>query len=81
MPKVNLGKPNYETIFGTAMKAAVVRSNQMSREVGKKIGNCEATMSRRYRNPGQMTLSELKLFIKATGLGKEDVINYLYEGK
>jgi hypothetical protein len=80
MPKVSLGKLDYEKKFGARLRSAIFEKRMECREVAKIIGNCDSTMSSRFSNPGKMTLGELKLFIKATGIGKEAVIDYLYEG-
>ena len=43
------------------------------------IGN--STLSSRFNHPGKMSLGELKRFIKAGYVGKDELIFYLYEGK
>jgi hypothetical protein len=72
---------DYEKDFGAELKASATRLRMSVPMVAKAIGINERTVSRRYQNPGKMDLEELKRFIKATGITKETVINYLYEGK
>ena len=79
MPKVKLGKPDFEKLFGLTMKSAVTRSGQLTKDVAKKVGYDAGTLSKHYSNPGTMTLKKFKLFIKAAGLTEEEVLDYLYE--
>lgn len=81
MPKVTLGKPNYELLFGAKLKGAIIGSCSECAEVASKIGIKPRTMSNRFKKPSDMTLGELKRFIKATELPPEEVIQYLYEKK
>ncbi len=79
MPKVNLGKPNQEVIFGDKLKASITENHMECRDMQKILGCSSGTLSSRFKNPGKMPLGELKRFIKATGLKQEAVIKYLYE--
>ena len=81
MPKVKLGKPNYELDFGAKMKAAIVEKRLECRTVADRVGFTPRTMSNRFREPSLMTLAELKRFIKITDLPPEVIIQYLYERK
>ena len=81
MPKVKLGKPYYERIFGSKLKASVIGSGNQCKSVARYLGICAKTLSDRYRNPAQMTLGELKLLIRMTDMPPDDIIQYLYEGK
>ena len=81
MSRVNLGKPNHDEIFGSKMKSFIVWKQMQCGEVARKLGVTARTMSSRFKNPSNMTLGQLKLFIKLTGLPEEDVIKYLYERK
>lgn len=81
MPKVNLGRPNHEEIFGAKLKSSIAENRLQCGLVAKKIGFTGQTMSARFKKPSNMTLGQLKVFIKLTGLPEEDVIKYLYERK
>lgn len=81
MPKVNLGRSNHEEIFGSKLKSSIIENRMACGEVAKKMGFTSRTMSSRFKNPSDMTLGQLKLFIKLTGLSEEAVIKYLYERK
>ena len=73
--------PSKEKLFGSKMKASIVENRLLCTDVAKKIGVSRKTMSSRFTDPSQMTLGELKLFIKTTHMEKEAVIEYLYEGR
>lgn len=79
MPRVNLGKPNYDKMFGDALRGAVFGTGKECQEIAAAVGRTGRTLSNRFRDPGQMTLSELKSYIKVTGLRQEDILKYLYE--
>ena len=78
MTKVNLGTVNVERKFGAKLKAAIVENRLQHPVVAQKIGVAPRTLSNRYNNPSQMTLGEMKLFIKVTHLDKQAVVNYLF---
>lgn len=79
MPKVKLGRPNYEAIFGAELKASVMKKRLKCGDVANKIGCAPRTISNRFNEPSFMTLGQLKLFIKITDLPPEVIIQYLYE--
>lgn len=79
MPKVNLGGIDHEKIFGSKLKAMLIEKQMECRQVAKKLGCSDGTLSSRFKNPSKMPLGELKLFIKISGLPPETVIQYLYE--
>lgn len=73
-------KTNYEERFGMVLRGAVFAKGTC-KEADKKLGVSKATLSSRFKNPGKMPLTELKLFIKMGNIQEQDVINYLYEKK
>lgn len=81
MPKVNLGSVNTEKKFGAKLKAAIVENRLQHPKVAQGIGVAPRTLSNRYNNPSQMTLGEMKLFIRMTNMDKQAVIDYLYGGE
>ena len=80
MPRVNLGLPNYEKRFGDKIRGAVFAHGKC-KDIAKKIGIGDSTMTSRFKNPGKMPLSELKLFIRLGGITEDDILDYLYERK
>lgn len=78
MPKVKPLGSQTEANFGAILKSAMIRSRLKPQDIAKKTRRSERTVAKRFLEPGEMTLSELKLYIKATNLEKEDVIEYLY---
>ena len=78
MPKVHLGKKNYEAEFGSVIRGSVYAKGQCQ-QAEKVIGVSRGTLSSRFREPGKMSLAELKRFIKFGHIPREDVIAYLYE--
>lgn len=79
MPRVNLGKPNHDKLFGDALRGAVFGTGKECYEVAEAVGRTGRTLSKRFKDPGQMTLHELKAYIKVTNLRPEVVFKYLYE--
>lgn len=71
---------NYEERFGKILRGAVY-ANGKCKDAEKILGIAKSTLSSRFKNPGKMPLTELKLFIKMGRISEEDVINYLYEKK
>lgn len=78
MPRVNLGRTDPGMIFGKKMKSVIMESDGNCTTTADKIGISNITLSRRFKDPSQMTLGQLRIFIRITGLRKEDVIAYLY---
>lgn len=81
MPKVKLGKPDYEKIFGNKLKAAIIASGSQCGQVAQALGTCEKTMSNRFKKPSDMPLGQLKNLIKMTDMPPDIIIQYLYDGK
>jgi hypothetical protein len=81
LPKVKLGKPNYEEIFGDKIKGAIIAKGMQCQQAAKAIGRCSKTMTNRFNNPAEMKLKELKLLIKMTEMSPDIIIQYLYDGK
>ena len=81
MPKVSLGKSDYERMFGAKLKAAIIGSGRECQQAAKVLGIDKRTLSNRFREPSGMTLGQMKLLIKMTDLPSEMVIDYLYDRK
>lgn len=71
-------KINFEERFGKVLRGAVY-ANGKCYEAGRILNISRATLSSRFKNPGKMPLTELKMFIKLGKISEEDVIAYLYE--
>lgn len=80
MPKVRPLVVDKEKDFGAEMKAAVVRKRMKPETVAKQVGFTGRTMTNRFNKPGDMTLSQMKLFLKVTGMDIGLVVDYL-QGK
>lgn len=78
MPKVKLGRADPGMELGKKMKSSIMESDENCMSTADKIGISNITLSRRFKDPSQMTLGQLRIFIRITGLRKEDVIAYLY---
>ena len=74
-------KVNYEEVFGNHIKGNIITSGQMCKRVARNLMIGNSTLSSRFNHPGKMSLGELKRFIKAGYVGKDELIFYLYEGK
>ena len=82
MPKVRrLGKPDYEKIFGAEIDCAITRSFLSKDEVAEMTGISKRMLYYRIEKPERINLDWLKLFIKATDLKPEVILDYLYDGK
>lgn len=77
MPKIRALVKDTERDFGSELKSAIVRKRMDIPTVAKKIGFTPRTMSNRFQKPGDMTLSQMRSFIKATDMDVQIVINYL----
>ena len=79
MPRVKPLGRDYEKDFGAELKAAIVRKRMSTAVVAKLVGFTGRTMANRFNNPADMTLGQMKRFIKVTEFSPEILINYLYE--
>lgn len=79
MPRVKPLGRDCEKAFGAELKAAIVRKRMEVPEVATRVGFTPRTMSNRFSRPGDMTLSQMKRFIKITDFSPEILFNYLYE--
>lgn len=77
MPRVRPLTKDHEKDFGSELKAAIVRKRMEVPTVAKCVGFSPRTMSSRFVRPGDMTLSQMKNFIKVTGMDVQIVIDYL----
>ncbi len=80
MPKSNFCI-NHEAMFSENMEVALVRKKVTKKAIAERTGISRSTICRYYQKPRTMTVDALKQIIKMTGLPKEEVMNYLYEGK
>ena len=80
MPRVKLGRKDYEAEFGSVIRGAVYARGQCQ-EAEKVLGISHGTLSNRFKHPGKMSLLELKRFIRFYRIPEEEVIKYLYEKK
>lgn len=71
---------NYEERFGKVLRG-VVYANGKCKDAEKILGIGKTTLSSRFKNPGRMPITELKMFIKLGNISEEEVIKYLYEKK
>lgn len=77
MPRVRPSIKDKEKNFGSELKAAIVRKRMDVPTVAVKVGFTPRTMSNRFSRPGDMTLSQMRSFIKATDMDVQIVIDYL----
>lgn len=77
MPKVRPLVRDREKDFGSELKAAIVRKRMDVPAVANSVGFTPRTMSNRFVRPGDMTLSQMRSFIKVTGMDVQIVIDYL----
>lgn len=81
MPKVNLGKHDYDEEFTRKMDACLKENGTDWKRLTPKTGVCYETVKTYRRNPQKINLLWLKRFVKATNLDPDAILNYLYEGK
>ena len=81
MPKVKLGLPDRESIFGDKLKGNIIGSGMKCKEIASAISLAPRTMSSRLKKPSDMSLGELKQIIKLTDMQPEPILDYLYDGK
>lgn len=80
MPRVKLGRKDYEAEFGGVLRGAIFARGQC-KHAEKILGVSHGTLSNRFKAPGNMSLLELKRFIRFYRIPEEEVIKYLYEKK
>ena len=73
-------KKDYEKEFGNKLKGSIGSAGLICKKVAKNLNISDQTLSKRFKEPGMMTLFELKAFIRLTNLSSDAVVNYLYEG-
>lgn len=81
MPKVNLGKPDYNEQFTRKMDACLKENGTDWKKLTPKTGVTYETVKTYRREPQKMRLSYLKRLIKLIDLDPDVILNYLYEGK
>ena len=72
-------KTNYEEIFGAQIKAKITEKRLNPERIAELMGHTLRTLQKRYTNPEEMKLKELKAFIKSTDIEPDKILNYLYE--
>ncbi|MBQ7925919.1 MAG: hypothetical protein IJ335_06445 [Lachnospiraceae bacterium] len=76
-----MSEPSAELIFGKHMESRLTEQMIDRDKAAKKLNICTKTLGRRFKKPGDMTLGELKTFIRLYGASKDAVLQYLYENK
>ncbi len=74
-------KVNYEAKFTACIKHAIDDSGYSKEEIGTLTGLTARTIYNKINEPQKITLEWLKMFIKATDMDPNYILNYLYEGK
>lgn len=69
---------NYEERFGRVLRG-VVYANGRCKDAERILGIARSTLSSRFKNPGKMPITELKLFIKMGNIPENVILDYLYE--
>lgn len=80
MAKVSVGiftQKNEE--FTNLIKGNAIRYGKDGREVSVAGGKCGSTYYNRMRHPEDMTVRELRAYIKEMQIPEEDVLNFLYQ--
>lgn len=70
---------NYEEVFGAQIKAKITEKRIKPEKMALLMGHTLRTLQKRYTNPEEMKLKELKAFIKSTDFEPDKILNYLYE--
>ena len=70
---------DYEAVFGAQIKAKLTEKRIKSENMASLMGHTLRTLQSRFKKPSDMTLGQLKVFIKKTDIEPEKVLNYLYE--
>ena len=81
MPRVNLGKHDYNEEFTRKMDACLKENGTDWKKLTPKTGVTYETVKTYRRKPEKMRLSYLKRLIKLIDLDPDVILNYLYEGK
>ena len=67
--------------FSRAIEACMKRSGKKVRDIAAKGIISERTHYNRLRAPGDMTVNELRRYIKVADIPEADVLNALYPGR
>lgn len=74
-------KVSYEKKFAACIKHAIDDSGYSKEEIGTLTGLTARTIYNKINEPQKITLEWLKMFIKATDMNPNYILNYLYDGK
>ena len=74
-------KVSYEKKFTACIKHAIDDSGYSKEEIGTLTGLTTRTIYNKINEPQKITLEWLKMFIKATDMNPNYILNYLYDGK
>lgn len=79
MPKVILGEwTEKDRQLSRNLKSCLIRSGKKEADVARKAGNTLPTIYNHYRQPGNITIRELRAFIQVADVPKEDILDALY---
>ena len=80
MPKVTLGRfTEKDKRFVKSVKKGLIEKEKKAIDLAARCGTSPKTVYGRYKNPENMTVKELRVYIKFAGITKEDVIDFLCE--
>lgn len=81
MPKVTLGRfTEKDKRFIKNIRAGLLKKEKNANDLAAKSGTCSKTVYNRYEKPANMTVKELRAYIKESGVSQEEVIDFLFEG-
>ena len=80
MPKVSVGTFTEKNVrFVRNVKGGLARNGKNYKDLMKRCGiKSSSTITKRYRDPGSIPVSELSGFIKEASLSEEDVLDFLF---
>lgn len=83
MPKTNLANPwkTKDERFSRNIKAGLSRQGRTYKDLAVRADISAQTVYVRYREPGTMTVRELRTFIETAKLSEEEVLDLLYRNK
>lgn len=82
MPKVTLGQwTKKDEQFTRNLKAELGRRGKDYKNLVRRTGRSVSTIQKRYRQPGTITVDELRVFIQEAELSEGDVLDFLFKDR
>ncbi len=79
MPRIRKSFEDENRTFSNIIKAQIIRQGIGTQEnLGRKIGECKSTTTKKINQPDSLTIEELRMYVKHLDIKPQEVLELIY---